>query len=269
MTERAGDTLRGVETTGPDGSPTVVFVHGAVFQRKMWAPQRDALPPEFRVVTLDLPGHGERSTPDFRMEQALDLLDAVFEAVSARRAVLVGLSLGGYVVTAYTRRNPESVAGVVVSGSSANPVDRLATLTRIVGRVSTLLTRSERLTDRIERRLIDWVRSRPISSDTASEIVEAGFSPRQFGLAGPELAGRDFRAALADYPGPSLVLNGEHDTLLRRGEDKHAAAAQNCRVATIEDAGHVCNLTNPGAYTDAVRQFGRQALSESDPGTPL
>ncbi|EMA33868.1 alpha/beta fold hydrolase, partial [Halobiforma nitratireducens] len=45
-----GDGMRGVDVAGPPDAPALVFVHGAMFTRKMWAPQRDALADEYRVV---------------------------------------------------------------------------------------------------------------------------------------------------------------------------------------------------------------------------
>ena len=252
----------GVDVAGPEGNPAIVFVHGAVFQRKMWAPQRNALAGEFRVVAPDLPGHGQRSGTDFRMASALDVLGTVFEEVVDDAAILAGLSLGGYVATLYAQQNPGQVEGLVLSGSSVNPVGRIETVTRAVSKAAELLTRSERVQRKIEERAAEWVHSRPVGPETAEEIIAAGFYPRQFALAGPDLAGRDFRAAFADYPGPALILNGEKDAVMRRGEENHARAARNARVERVDRAGHTCNLDAPEAYTRAVQRFSR----ESTPG---
>jgi len=251
----------GVDTTGPADAPTIVFVHGAVFQRQMWAPQREALSDEFRVVTPDLPGHGERTATDFALDSAVETLDRVFDATVDDGATLVGLSLGGYVATAYAYENPDDVDGLVLSGSSANPVGTLDPLTRAVAGVARLLTRS----DRIESKLSDvaawWVDRRDITPAQKREIREAGFSPRQFGVAGPELAGQDFRAAFGRYDGPALVLNGQGDLVSRLGADDHAAAAPHASAEVVEGTGHTCNLGRPDAYTAAIRRFARRVRS--------
>lgn len=261
MTSLDDPALRGVDVTGPDDAPTLVFVHGAVFQRHMWAPQRDALAEAFRVVTVDLPGHGDRGGTDFDLDESVALLSEVFEATGP--AVLVGLSLGGYVATAYAADSPEDVTGLVLSGSSANPVGVLDPLTRAVAGLTRLATRS----DRIESKLADvaawWVDRRDIAEEHRREIVEAGFTPRQFGVAGPELAGRDFRAAIGEYAGPALVLNGQGDLVNRLGAGDHAAAAPDATVEVLEDTGHTCNLGRPDAYTAAIRRFSERVLPEA------
>jgi pimeloyl-ACP methyl ester carboxylesterase len=250
----------GVDTAGPEDAPSIVFVHGAVFTRKMWAPQRDALAEEFHIVAPDLPGHGTRADGQFDFESAIDLLDRVVETNTDGNPLIVGLSLGGYIATEYVSHHPEQVDGVVLSGCSANPVDGMELLTRATGGITRLVTRSDRINRFIDNRAAEWVRKRDISGAHKDEIIESGFYPKQFGNAGPYLAGRDFRAALASYPGPSLILNGERDLVMRRGEDAHTEAAQQGRVEVLETVGHVANLHRPTAYTNAVSEFMRQTV---------
>jgi pimeloyl-ACP methyl ester carboxylesterase len=71
------------------------------------------------------------------------------------------------------------------------------------------------------------------------------------------MAGRDFTIALRQYRGPGLILNGENDKRLRRGEAKFAAALNPGRVEIVPGAGHACNLDNVDAYNRAVRSFAR------------
>ncbi|WP_254769189.1 alpha/beta fold hydrolase [Salinilacihabitans rarus] len=255
---------RGVDVVGPrDGQP-VVFVHGAAMTRAMWAPQRRALAEEYRVVAPDLPGHGDRADETFAFEPALELLEGVIATETGATdggTLLVGLSLGGYLATEYARRNPEDVDGLVISGSSANPVGGMNLLTRATGALARLATRSDGIEGRVRDFAERWVRSRDLDPEVEREIVESGFYPRQFGVAGPHLAGRDFRAAFAAYPGPSLVLNGETDLVMRRGEQDHAAAARTARVEVLADAGHICNLHRPEGYVDALKRFDRRAIA--------
>lgn len=248
--------LRGVDVTGPEDAPDLVFVHGVLLTRKQWAPQRDALSGEFRVVAPDLPGHGVRSGEQFRMERALRIVDEAVEEAAGGRAHVIGLSLGGYVATLYANRHPEKVESLVVSDSSANPVGLLGSLTKLVSRISNRATESP-----LVRRGVKWIarrriEGRDLARSVADEIVDAGFYPRQFGVAGLEIAGTDFREAFAGYPGPALVLNGRWDLVMRFGEADHAAAG-NARVGVLDRAGHASNLDRPAAYSDVVRRFVR------------
>lgn len=247
--------LRGVDVAGPPDGEPVVFVHGVVFTRKMWGPQREDLAGDVRYVSMDLPGHGEAADRDFRLDDAVERLDEVVEREADGKATVVGLSLGGYVVTEYARRYPEKVETLVISGSSANPTGILETVTRLVSWLSNRATKSDRV-----RRVIAGIHARfvqtvDLDESAEREILDEGFFPRQIGKAGTELAGRDFRAAFAAFPGPALVLNGKWDLISRLGERKHADAARDATVAVIPGAGHVCNLEKPAAYSGALRQL--------------
>ncbi|OAQ54663.1 alpha/beta hydrolase fold protein [Natrinema mahii] len=248
----------GVDVAGPSDADSIVFVHGAMFTRKMWLPQTRALSEEYHTVAPDLPGHGTRAGKPFRMEPAIDVLEGVVDRHTDGSATLVGLSLGGYAATEYAYRHPDAVDGLVLSGSSVNPVNTMELGTRVTGGVSRLLTKPDLGKRAVEKLATRWVRQRNLPPDIEREIIDAGFYPKQFGDAGPDIAGRDVRAALSTYPGSTLLLNGENDTLMRRGERDHAAAARDGRVEVLAGAGHICNLHRPETYTERVRRFARQ-----------
>lgn len=245
----------GVEVAGPPDGEPVVFVHGVVFTRKMWVPQREDLADDVRYVSMDLPGHGEAADGDFSLDDAVDRLDAVIDAEADGEATVVGLSLGGYVATEYARRYPDKVETLVISGSTANPTGLLETATRAVSWLAERATKSDRITGALASLHARFVDALDLEAGTEREILGAGFYPKQIDDAGYELAGRDFRAAFAAFPGPALVLNGKWDLLNRLGEEKHADAARNTRVAVIPGTGHVCNLEKPEAFAGALRQL--------------
>lgn len=260
------DDLRGVTVSGdPNGRP-VVFVHGVTLTGSMWLPQVNRLPDELRLVSFDLPGHGARADETFQFERAVDLLDRVVETEADGEAVVVGLSLGGYLATSYASRYPDKVDALIISGSSANPTGLLGVVTRVVSAVSRAAAESglvRRAYAGLWKRLI---RRFDLSPEEKRAIIDDGFYFERFGEAGRDLAGRDFRAEFGAYPGPALVLNGEMDLLSRRGEDDHAAAAPDARVEVVDDAGHSANLHRPAAYTRSVEQFYREAFPEPASG---
>lgn len=257
-----------VTIVGPDDGTEVVFVHGAIFNRTMWAPQRERLAAQWRLIIPELPGHGTRAEEPFELERAVQTLDAVFDAHTDGDAYLVGLSLGGYVATAFAARNPERVTALIISSSTANPVGGLGTATRLLGKIALVASKSDRIERTVSRRLADRVRERNLDPETAEEIVDAGFLLRPYGQAGLEIAGVDFRSAFGSYPGPALILNGETDTIMRRGEQAHADATEDARVEVLPDAGHLCNLDQPQAYTAEVDSFVRDLLESGETSTP-
>lgn len=244
-----------VDVVGPPDAPPVVLVHGTVFNRTMWGPQREALSDEFRVIAPDLPGHGDRRDERFRLAAGIETVERVVDRLADDPVRLVGLSLGGYVATAYAHRNPERVERLVVADSCANPTGVLSVLSRLVGGTALLASKSDTVERGVDRLASWWVRNRDIAPELKAEIVDAGFDLEPFGRAGFEIAGQDFRAMFGAYDGPALVVNGQWDLLMRRGEAAHAAAAKDAKVTVIRGAGHACNLEEPTAFTTVLRGF--------------
>ena len=98
------------------GEPTLVFVHGWAFDRRLWDEQAARLCARHQVVTLDLAGHGEsgQERAHWTMAALAEDVKAVVSAVAATEVVLVGHSMGGAVVLEAARRIPERVRGLVL-----------------------------------------------------------------------------------------------------------------------------------------------------------
>jgi pimeloyl-ACP methyl ester carboxylesterase len=103
-------------TVHGQGSKTIIFVHGWTCDETSWTGQVAALEGDYRVVTLDLPGHGQSDVPAqerFSMELFAQAVEAVRAEVGADKVVLVGHSMGGPVIRQYALNHPEHVAGLV------------------------------------------------------------------------------------------------------------------------------------------------------------
>ena len=98
------------------GSPTLVLVHGWAFDRHLWDQEVKRLSPRYRVVTLDLAGHGEsgRDRAKWTIGAFGEDVKAVVEALGAKDVVLIGHSMGGAVVVEAGRRMPGRIKGIVL-----------------------------------------------------------------------------------------------------------------------------------------------------------
>lgn len=96
---------------------TIIFVHGWTCDDSSWDAQVPAFARDYRVVTLDLPGHGKSQSPARAEDFSMDLFAAAVEAVRAEigadKVVLVGHSMGAGVIRTYALRYPGRVAGLV------------------------------------------------------------------------------------------------------------------------------------------------------------
>jgi pimeloyl-ACP methyl ester carboxylesterase len=98
------------------GSTTLVLVHGWTCDMSSWASQVPALAKKYRVLTLDLPGHGQSGSPadgKFSMDLFARAVEAVRAEAGVDRIVLVGHSMGAPVIRQYARLYPQRVAALV------------------------------------------------------------------------------------------------------------------------------------------------------------
>jgi pimeloyl-ACP methyl ester carboxylesterase len=103
-------------STSGKGPRTVILVHGWTCDETTWASQVPALSKDYRVITLDLPGHGKSGSPQdgkFSMDLFARAVEAVRAEAKADRVVLVGHSMGTPVVVQYARLYPQHTAALV------------------------------------------------------------------------------------------------------------------------------------------------------------
>jgi pimeloyl-ACP methyl ester carboxylesterase len=237
-------------TAGPADGPAIVFLHGTRLTAGMWSAQQAALSDRYRTVALDLPGHGTRRDEPFSLERAIDAVSATIRDDTADgRAILVGLSLGGYVAMAVAAREPDRVRGLVVSGATIEPVGRAARPFRFFADVL----------DRVEgdrfHRLNAWSFRVRYPAALADPIIAGGFWAHGGAAALRAIADESFIGRLAAYPGPTLLLNGDRDLPFRTGARRFAAGAHDARRVRLAGAAHLANLDRPAAFSEAIRRF--------------
>jgi pimeloyl-ACP methyl ester carboxylesterase len=231
------------------GCSTIVFLHGTRLSAAQWTPQVAALGGEFDCLALDLPGHGRRVGEPFSLSGAADSVAEAIAATSARQAIVVGLSLGGYVAMDLAARWPDRVAGLVLAGATAEPIGPRAMPYQALARALTDLPQ-----DALDR-LNAWFFRTRYPPSIAEPIIAGGFAFRTGGQALRTIIGERFRPRLARYPGRTLILNGEFDLLFRLSERSFVEVAADPRRVLLRRATHLTNLDQPEAFTAAVRRF--------------
>lgn len=130
-------TLDGVRvhyTNYGTGEKALLFVHGWSSDETVWKKQASALAATMRVITVDLPGHGQSDQPeiDYTMDYYARALDAVLRDAGVKKAVLAGHSNGTPVVRQFYRRYPQEVSGLIVVDGSLRPMGTVEEMQKFI-----------------------------------------------------------------------------------------------------------------------------------------
>lgn len=247
------------------GDP-LLFLHAFPLSSRMWEGQLAAFSPSHRCLALDFAGFGGSvaavtAGEVSRMEDLADQARALLDHVGVERAVVCGLSMGGYAAFALAEAAPERLAGLILADTRAGAdteegrKGRLAMAERVAKEgtgflAEAMIPKLLGSTTRAERpQVVSWV-----SQEIAAARPE-GVAAAQRGMAERP----DRFATLAKLAVPTLALAGEEDELTPPDEARRlAAAVAGSHLAILPRAGHLSSLETPGAWNGAVAQFLRQ-----------
>ncbi|CAM3077106.1 alpha/beta hydrolase [Mycobacterium intermedium] len=246
--EREGGVTLAFRVHNPDGRGVpVLLTHGFGATSRMWEPNIDALSVDRPVITWDLRGHGSSDAPedmDHYSEQAsVADMAAILDAAGAERAVISGMSLGGYLSLAFHLVHPQRVAALVLVDTGPG-------------------YRKDEARDKwnawVERRAQRLERGQS-KADTSAEVAHAvhehpeGLPRAARGI----MAQKDARVinSLDSIEVPTLVVVGAQDTDFLAGAEYMHRHISNSRKVVIDNAGHAANMDQPAVFNAAVREL--------------
>jgi pimeloyl-ACP methyl ester carboxylesterase len=245
--------LNGIEIDYEDrgrGS-ALLLSHGYSATGRMWAGQRPVLEPTCRLITWDMRGHGQTDSPDdpAQYSEALTVADmhALLRHLGIERAVIGGLSLGGYMSLAFHRAYPDMVRALVIcdSGPGYRNADARAAW-------------NQRAQDRardLETRGLDALRS---SSREMQDAMRHHRSAQGLAHAARGMLAQEGASVIDSLPGvrvPTLIIVGDRDTPFIAPSEYMAKKISGARLEVIEDAGHASNLDQPLAFNRVLLDF--------------
>jgi pimeloyl-ACP methyl ester carboxylesterase len=282
LLERPDDVERS-ELTTPDGARIhllqrgagrpILLVHGITISSEVWAPQMHLLADRYRIVAMDVRGHGRSTvgTEGVGRRIAASDIATVIKSLDLEGLVIVGHSMGGMILMEfagrYSKLLSERVAGLVFMDTAASGVvpAPLVPLARAGGKV---------LAGRVEAGYPP-LRFLTGGSDLAWLVARLGFGSAPSGRAiaqlrelqaaaapsavvgaGVDLIDHDGRWALEATTIPSLVLVGSRDILTPvRQARKIARLLENSRLEVLPGAGHQLMQERPREVSRLIDEF--------------
>ena len=244
------------EDTGGTLGP-VVLAHGILMDSLMFAPQIEAKSPDCRIITWDARCHGETESTDdpFTYWDLADDLKGLLDHLGIERAVIGGMSQGGFVALRFALRYPERVSALILIDTQAGMEDPDKAATYEV-----MLDVWE--ADGLNEQLAETIAAIVLGNQWDGRgpwIAKWRQIPRSLlRQAFQTLVGReDIHDRLGEIKAPALVIHGAADAAIgmELAQRLCSGLANSRPLVAIEGAGHASNLTHPELVNLAAQQF--------------
>jgi 3-oxoadipate enol-lactonase len=235
---------------------SIVLVHAFPVDPGMWNEQVRALSGEAAVLAPSLPGFG--GTPPagevMTMDAGADAVAAELDRTGVAKAVVCGLSMGGYVAFSLWRRHRDRIAALALADTRAEPDDEAGRERRRQVADKARAEGSDAIAESPPPLLSEG--ADPALRDRVKEMIRRQ-PGRAIAAASLGLGERpDSRPILPEIDVPTVVIVGSADALTPPPmSESMAAAIPEAELVVLEGAGHLSNLEAPDAFTAALRSL--------------
>jgi len=243
------------EDTGGSG-PAVVFSHGLFMDHEMFAPQVEALKAKYRCITWDERGHASTASDTlapFTYYDSADDLAALLAHLGIERAVLAGMSQGGFLSLRCALTHPEIVRALILIDTQSGQEDPTA----LEGHMQLAKAWAEYgLSDDMAAIIEGIILGNDWEGAAAWKAKWKTISPANMLGCMETLASRDnVTGKLGQIKVPALVVHGEADAAISLDLGRALATALDAELVAVPGAGHAANLTHPAVVNPAIARF--------------
>ncbi len=230
----------------------VVFLHGFSATHHMWQPQIPVFSKSYRFVIYDARGHGQSDSPpsvdDYSADIVVEDLYQLLGALKIDKAVIGGLSMGGYESLRFYLTHPEMVTALILMDTGPgyrNPAHR-----------EEWNRGREELAQRLETEGIEVLASNA-PTESRREVMLTQNPVGLAHMARKVVAQHDSMVieGLTGVKVPTLVLVGENDKPFLAAAQVMAKKIPSSELFIVPDAGHAANIDNTGSFNKAVLDF--------------
>jgi 2-succinyl-6-hydroxy-2,4-cyclohexadiene-1-carboxylate synthase len=245
---------------------TIMFLHGFTGSCGDWSFLFDKLEKRYAPVAIDLPGHGESSSPGninpYLEESIVEMISEVTDKLKISSLVMCGYSMGGRAALSFAARYPNILDGLILESTSPGIREEEQRLRRIED--------DNKLANRIEAEGIynfidEWYnqplfKSIRVNAQLYRKLIEGKKNNNPIGLANSL---RGFSTGkmnshwedLAKLKFPVLLITGENDTKFSKINDDMLKLFPNAEHLSVQSAGHNVHLENEREFIIFLNSF--------------
>lgn len=237
---------------GPEAAPVLVLVHGFGASVHTWEPWVERLQNHYRIISVDLPGHGLTRAPSgysFSASSNAQLLDEILQRLNVQRFTFVGHSMGGAVAVRYALAHPEKLNALVLVAAAAWPHESAGNAPLAFRLLRNPLGRAilGHVNPRLfaERGLVSAYHDRSMVRDeVVDRYVDLARAPGHRALLSSDRNNRDDaplrREDFAGIAIATLVMHGEDDRIIALDDSRALAEAiPEARLILYPHTGHI------------------------------
>lgn len=235
----------------------MVLLHGFLENKSMWDYFVEEFSKKFRVITIDLLGHGQTDSLGYvhTMEDNADLVHAILSELKIRKAIFAGHSMGGYVALAFAELYPENVKGLALinSTSRADSDEKKENRDRAIKAVKQNHTNFVRLSI---ANLFSENNREKLSEEIENVKTEALKTPLQgivASLEGMKIR-KDREVILHFAPYPILLVLGKNDPVLNYDDSLDQIENTAVKLVSFND-GHMSHIENRAELLKELTSF--------------
>jgi len=243
----------------PQGLP-VVFIHGFPFSHEMWEPQMNVMPNNIYAVSYDVRGHGASDLGDgqYTIELFVDDLIALLDHLFIEKAILCGLSMGGYIALRTFERHPDRVRGLILCDTKSEPDTDAAKIKRTAA-MKTVKSAGVHTFAEDFVKTIFWEKTFETNPSVIAFIKQTICVNSPRGICGTliALASRtSTTAAVSLINIPTCIIVGEHDKLTPPSDAQMMRKIiPGSELHILPNAAHMSNLENTQEFNQRLLSF--------------
>ena len=265
------------------GNATLLLVHGYAASVQTWEPWVVRLGDDYRIISIDLPGHGLTSAPAGYQPTIDNYLDAIHAFAASQHLdhfVFAGNSMGGNIAWHYALAHPEQLNALILvdaggwahESTGREPIIFSLLRSPIIAPVLRDLDSTRLTREGLEKA---FVNQSLINDAMVSRYTDLARAPGHRDILVRIMLNRrgaDFATAerLAAIRTPTLIIQGDHDNLIAPSSARHFKdAIANSEILMLHDVGHVPQEEAPDQSATAVREFLHRLGEHGSEAAPL